>query len=110
MSGVEPYLRRREREQAEIYPKAQAPDTPNTAEYARERAQRWQARYDEALDMAARWQQQYVDMRKERDEALTALEKASTPYVPTHRKEPRGWKPDPRKDYQPKHRRDIEDG
>jgi len=78
-----------------IYPKAYAPTTEMTEEMANQRAKRWEARYDEALDMAARWQQQYVDMRKERDAALNLLEEVREEmrqefdsrlvYVPKHR-------------------------
>lgn len=73
-----------------IYPKAQAPVTEVTAEYAAERARRWQVRYDEAMDMALVWQQRYVEIRKELNELKDSLEqptegrhKASPPHPNT---------------------------
>lgn len=75
-----------------IYPKAQAPENEETERMAAHRAKRWEARYDEALDMAARWQQQYVDLRKERDELRDLLEETRqelerATYIGKHRKE-----------------------
>ena len=62
----------------QIYPKAQAPVTPQTAEYANQRAKRWQARYDEAMDMAELWKNRYVELRKELNELRDAVEKIET--------------------------------
>lgn len=61
MSGVEEMAEQRERWKTEWM--------------AEQRAKRWEARYDEAMDMALIWQQRYVEVRKELNQLLDELDK-----------------------------------
>lgn len=72
----------------QIYPKHAPPSIYEerlSNEMANNRAKRWEARYDEAMDMVELWKNRYVEERKRRIKVETELEKHQ--YQPKHRAE-----------------------